>query len=205
VSVSSWLVARPWAYNLTQRLAGLDIIKRRVAPILAATAGKTVLDVGAGTALYLTVLPQAARYVWLDNDPQKLRGFQGPVIGKRRAVIGDAVNLGLRDRSVDCVLCLHLTHHLDDTELARLVDELARVVRQTLIFQDAVKTRRLASRLLWRWDRGSHPRDAESLMAALRTRFEIERAERYSTLHEYLLIVAVPRRVVSAGLKPCST
>ena len=194
MSVVSWLVARPWAYNVTQRLAGLEIIKRRVAPILAATAGKTVLDVGAGTGLYVSALPRSAHHIWFDGDPQKLRGFQGSPIGTRRAIIGDAVNLGLRDRSVDCALCLHVTHHLDDAQLERLLDELARVVRETLIFQDAVKTRRLASRLLWRWDRGRHPRDAEALTAALQKRFVIERAERYSTLHEYLLIVATPRR-----------
>lgn len=190
---SHWLAAKPWVYDRVQRLAGLDAVRRHLRPRLAETAGGTVLDVGAGTGLYLACLPPSARYIWLDNDLQKLQGFRDPLAATPRALLGDAVCLGLRDRSVDYATCTNVTHHLDDAQLSRCLDELARVVRRKLILHDAVSSPRRVSRLLWSCDRGSHPRSRETLVEACRRRFDIEDVETYSTYHEYLLLVAVPR------------
>jgi pyridine nucleotide-disulfide oxidoreductase family protein len=188
-----WLVAKPWLYNVAQNLAGAETVRRHLRPRLQETGGKLVLDVGAGTGLYLSCFPPSARYIWLDPDPQKLDGFRAAPDGARRALLGDATCLGLRRDAVDFAVCTNVTHHLDEKQLAQCVDELARVVRGKLILHDAVKTARPVSRLLWRLDRGSHPRTRETLLAAIERRFAIEQVERYSTWHEYLLLVAVPR------------
>jgi pyridine nucleotide-disulfide oxidoreductase family protein len=187
------LVAKPWLYNVAQSLAGAETVRRHLRPRLQETSGKLVLDVGAGTGLYLSCFPPTARYIWLDPDPQKLDGFRGTPDGARRAVLGDATCLGLRRDAVDFAVCTNVTHHLDEKQLAQCVDELARVVRGKLILHDAVKTARPVSRLMWRLDRGSHPRSREALLAAVERRFAIEHVERYSTWHEYVLLVAVPR------------
>ena len=189
---SHWLAARPWVYDRVQRLAGAGVVRRRLRPRLAETGGRTVLDVGAGTGLYLSCLPPSARYIWLDNDLRKLEGFRSTPPA-RHALLGDAACLGLRDASVDFATCTNVSHHLDDGQLARCVDELARVVRGKLILHDAVTTARPISRLLWSLDRGSHPRSRDALVAAVQQRFDIEDLEQYSTWHEYLLLVAVPR------------
>jgi pyridine nucleotide-disulfide oxidoreductase family protein len=189
-----WLVAKPWLYNVAQSLAGAETVRRHLRPRLQETSGKLVLDVGAGTGLYLSCFPSSARYIWLDPDPQKLDGFRRTPDGARRALLGDATCLGLRGDAVDFAVCTNVTHHLDEKQLAQCVDELARVVRGKLILHDALKTARPVSRLLWRLDRGSHPRSRETLLAAVERRFAIEHVERYSTWHEYVLLVAVPRR-----------
>jgi pyridine nucleotide-disulfide oxidoreductase family protein len=189
-----WLVAKPWLYNVAQNLAGAKTVRRHLRPRLQETSGKLVLDVGAGTGMYLSCYPASARYIWLDPDPQKLAGFRGASDAARRALIGDATCLGLRRDAVDFAVCTNVTHHLDETQLAQCVDELARVVRGKLILHDAVRTARPVSRLLWRLDRGSHPRSREALLAAVERRFAIEQVEHYSTWHEYVLLVAVPRR-----------
>jgi SAM-dependent methyltransferase len=188
-----WLVAKPWLYNVAQNLAGAETVRRHLRPRLEETGGKLVLDVGAGTGLYLSCFPASARYIWLDPDPQKLAGFHGTPNAARLALLGDATCLGLRRSAVDFAVCTNVTHHLDERQLGQCVDELARVVRGKLILHDAVKTARPVSRLLWRMDRGRHPRSREALVAAVERRFAIEHLERYATWHEYVLLVAVPR------------
>ena len=187
------VVARPAVYDWVQRLAGSDRVLRRLRRYLLETHGKIVLDVGAGTGLYAAALPATARYVALDNDPRKLKGLgrRGRTI--QHVVLGDAVDLAFIDRSVDYVLCVHVAHHLDDTALARCLGEIARVVRLRVVVQEPLWTPSVPGRILWRMDRGSHPRTAEGLIHAVEKRFRIEHAERYSILHDYLLIVARPR------------
>jgi ubiquinone/menaquinone biosynthesis C-methylase UbiE len=108
-------------------------------------------------------------------------------------MLGDATRLGLKDKSVDYATCTAVTHHLTDTELSAFVHELARVVRCKLILQDAVQSNGWISRLLWKYDRGSHPRSAQALIAALEIGFAIEHVEYYSIYHRYLLVVGIPR------------
>jgi ubiquinone/menaquinone biosynthesis C-methylase UbiE len=188
------ILRHPRIYNTIQRLAGLNIICRRLEPHLAQSGRMTVLDVGGGTGLYRACLPDSAWYILLDTDPEKLAGFQPARRGRWSAIRGDASRLALADRSVDYAICMHLTHHLDDEQLRRLVDELARVVRYRVVLQDPVISRRLASAVLWRLDQGSFPRASEALVAAVHEKFEIEEVERYSIVHDYVLLVATPRR-----------
>ena len=187
------IVAKPAVYNAVQWLAGLDYTRRRLQPHYAQTAGRVALDVGAGTGLYLSCFPESARYLWLDNDPQKLSGFRARGAARLPAMLGDATRLGLKDKSVDYATCTAVTHHLTDMQLSAFVHELARVVRCKLILQDAVQSNGWISRLLWKYDRGSHPRSAKALLAAIEVRFEIERVEYYSIYHRYLLLVGAPR------------
>ena len=187
------VVARPAVYDWVQRLAGSDRVLRRLQPYLLEARGKIVLDVGAGTGLYAAALPATARYIALDNDPRKLEGLGRRGRSIRHAVLGDAVNLAFVDRSIDYVLCVHVAHHLDDTALDRCLGEIARVVRLEVVVQEPLWSGGVPGRVLWRMDRGSHPRTAEALIGAVEKRFRIEHAERYSILHDYLLIVARPR------------
>ena len=188
------VVGDPRLYDGVQRLFGLEQTRRRLRPLLANTAGRLVLDVGAGTGLAVPVLPRSARYVWLDNDADKLRGARAAG-GGLRGMLGDATRLGLRDLSVDVALCFAMSHHLDDAELEAMLTELARVVRERLVFLDAVlvpgSTR---SRLMWAIDRGQHPRTLSALRAALERRFTISTLEEYTVYHRYLLCTGALRR-----------
>lgn len=179
------LVARPAIYNLVQRLAGATVLHRRLAPYLA--DAQTVLDVGAGTGMLRALVPGA--YVWLDTDQQKLRGYAGDC-----ALLGDATALPMAAQSIDTGLCVAVSHHLCDAALPRLFSELARVCRR-VIFLDAVwSPERWRGRLLWRYDRGAHPRTAESLRAAMAARFRLEAWETMTVQHRYVLGVGVSER-----------
>jgi SAM-dependent methyltransferase len=172
---------------------GYEHTRRRLRPLLADTAGRVVLDVGAGTGRVVPLLPPSARYIWLDNDVDKLRGAR-PADGRLRGILGDATRLGLRADSVDVALCLAMSHHLADAELEAMFAELARVVRERLVFLDAVVVPwSPRSRLLWALDRGRYPRTLPVLRAAIERRFEIRTVEQYAVYHRYLLCTAAPR------------
>jgi SAM-dependent methyltransferase len=179
-------VARPGVYDLVQRAAGRDRILRRLAPALGGTVGETVLDVGAGTGTFAALLAPDARYVWVDADPRKLAGARQ--IGGE-AVLGNALSLPVADGAVDAAICSALSHHLADDALARLVDEIARVVRGRVFFLDAVRSSSPAAAALWALDRGAHPRPEEVLLRALDRRFALEVVDRFSVLHRYVFVV----------------
>lgn len=191
--LSDLATASPWVYNQIQMLFGLKETQQRLSPFLAKMHQKIVLDVGAGTGPYRSLLPETARYIWLDIDAGKLKVFQ-----HRRmlppAVLGDATRLCLHDHSVDYALCIALSHHLSNQQLSCLFSELARIVREKIIFLDALdRPDSLVSRLLWKYDDGSFPRSAAALIAAIEAQFEIEQTEKYKIQHHYLLCIARPK------------
>jgi ubiquinone/menaquinone biosynthesis C-methylase UbiE len=187
------MTASSWIYNQVQMLFGLKQTQQRLAPYLAEADQKILLDVGAGTGLYESLVPETARYIWLDIDPDRLRSFQRRRM-PRMAVLADAIRLCLRDHSADYVICIALSHHLSDRELPRLYSELARVGRERLIFLDALDCpESRVSRLLWKWDRGGFPRRMAALLSAIEAQFEIEQTEQYKIYHHYLLCIARPK------------
>ena len=187
------VAAHPLVYDLIQRVAGYAEVSGRVARCLPPETAATVLDVGAGTGNLRRVVRGAACYIWLDNDPVKLDGFLAK--GSRSlAMLSDASRLAVRDRSVDYVVCVAVAHHLPDDQLAGMLREFARVVRRQVIFVDPVKRPdSVLSRILWGLDRGSHPRTEAALLTALGRALRVERVERFTVYHTYLLCVANPQ------------
>lgn len=194
------IAAIPWCCDLVQMLVGLKQAQQRLACHVADAHHKTVLDVGAGTGLYRQVLPETAEYIWLDMDPVKLGGFRRRRMTYRAMLLADATRLCLRDRSVDLALCISVAHHLSDEALARLLSEMARVVREKAVFLEPLdRPDSAVSRLLWRCDRGSWPRSAAVLLNAIQVDFAVEHAAQYRVYHRYLLCIARPR---SDGSQP---
>jgi len=189
------VVDDPRVYDAIQFLAGRHVIDRRVRRILAGAAGATVLDVGAGTGTIAALLPPGAEYWALDNDPAKLERLARKVPGARR-LLRSAV---LEDDVADWSICIDVTHHLDDRELPDFVREMARITRHRLVFVDALWSARPSlGRILWRYDRGAHPRTAERLRQALEAHFEIESTDRFRAIHRYMLCVCRPRSAARA-------
>jgi ubiquinone/menaquinone biosynthesis C-methylase UbiE len=200
-----WVVANPRVYDAVQYLLGFEQTRRRLAPYLGQTNNQTVLDVGGGTGNYARLVPRSATYFWLDNDPAKLRRFKAKCSSRLGAMLADATRICLRDKSVDCVVCIALAHHLSDTELPSLFRELARVVRRRLIFLDAVERKgSRISNLLWKFDRGRYVRSAQDLCSAMDQWFEREQTEYYTVYHHYLVCIGKPRtdKYMSSRRKP---
>ena len=180
-------------YDRVQNILGLDKVSRHLVSYLADTDRQIVLDVGAGTGNYNALLPRSATYIWLDNDRKKLKGFRQKD-SSGLIVLGDATNVGLKNKSVDYGLCFALSHHVTGRELPLVFSELARVIRRRLIFMDAVvDPGSRTGNLLWKYDRGSHPRSVEALHSALETYFVPEHVKSFTVYHSYILWVGTPR------------
>jgi SAM-dependent methyltransferase len=192
VRVLHAIAAQPSVYDRIQDLAGARELRARVARRLADTNSKTVLDIGAGTGTLAGELPATSTYVWLDSDPRKLDGL----LARHKdalAVIADATRMPFRDGAVEYGVCVNVSHHLDDVELERLLAEAARVLRERLVFVDAVSTTRLRARLLWHYDRGERQRSVELLVDAVKAAFDVEEVESFRIHHDYVLITGAPR------------
>jgi ubiquinone/menaquinone biosynthesis C-methylase UbiE len=186
------LAENPVVYDVVQMLSGRHIAHRHLRRALAGARGQTVLDVGAGTGNLARVLPDDASYWALDTDPAKLARLALKV-PHARCLQGSALQIDLPDGAVDWTVCVAVAHHLDDHELPRLFSELARVTRHMLVFLDPLmSTRPGIASVLWRYDQGSHPRSAQTLLAELRRSFAIEREDRFRVFHKYLLCSAAP-------------
>jgi SAM-dependent methyltransferase len=191
VSLIQRVLASTRLYDAAQFAAGAGLIRERLRPRLREVGSATVLDVGAGTGIYSACLPDSAKYIWLDNDRHKLRGFLRR--GGGMAILGDATRIALADKSVDYSMCTHVAHHLDDQQMGQFLAELARVTRRRIIVQDAIGKAGFRSRVLWSVDKGSYPRGRTELLNALGQRFTIEHTEEYARFHRYLLVVATPK------------
>lgn len=184
----------PRVYDAVQAAAGAAKVRERLRPHTRTFAGTRVLDVGAGTGGYVGVVPDPAGYVAIDLDGAQLERLREkwPHVTTE---VGDATRLELTPDSFDNALCTFLVHHLDDDGLARFTASIRGAVRDRLVLVDPLRVeRRLRSRLLWSIDRGSYPRSADELLAALERDFTIEHQERFAIHHAYLLCVARPRR-----------
>lgn len=190
------VASNPRVFDWGQRSLGLEHTHRRLTPYLARTDMQIVLDIGAGTGNFATLLPEPATHLALDVDLKKLKALKAKYPSSP-AIVCDATAICLKEKSVDHALCVALAHHLPDAQLPLLFSELARVTRQRLVFLDPVECNdSQISNLLWKYDRGSYPRSAEELCAAIEPWFETEHIEPYAIFHRYILFVGKPRNRV---------
>ncbi len=188
------IVAQPLVYDAVQKLAGVAECHRQMRPFPEETAGRLVLEIGAGTGDWARVLPPTARYLWYDNDTDKLGGFRAKKLSPL-AVLADAANICLKDNSVDYGLCVFVSHHLTDKELDNFLQQLAQVCRRKLIFMDGYRyDSSFISKLMWKYDRGSHPRYPDAILAAIQKWFDIERKTEFAVYHHYLICTGTPKR-----------
>ena len=187
------IVARPWVYDLAQTVAGAKTVRRRLAARIEPLRGAgVVLDIGGGTGSVGQLWDRRTRYVCLDIDPVKLAGFAAKKAGGL-ALQGDATRIPIAGEAVDVVLCTNVTHHLTDPLLDRMVAESARVLKHDgkLVLSDAIwAPQRRAGRMMWRYDRGSFPRTADVLRAAVSRHLRVEAWDQFSIWHEYFICIA---------------
>lgn len=185
------IVARPTIYRCCQTTIGAGPITHRIAAHVPA-GPSWVLDIGAGTGYARRLFPSEARYFALDLDTAMLRSSRQPL-----PIQSEATRLPLIDACMDIVLCKQVSHHVPDDRLDGLFAEIARVLRPTgtFLFMDAVRTDRSVSKLLWRYDRGAHPRLESDLVSHFEGYFRVVHREAHWHLHHYLLYVLAPRSV----------
>jgi len=190
------IASHGWVYDRIQDVVGAGEVYRRVGRHLAGERSPYwLLDVGGGTGRTRRLLSGTARYVCLDIEGPKLAQLRRT--GRTGAPIqGDATRMPFQTASVDVVVCVDVSHHLTDSELDAVLGEVQRVLHPSghLVFLDAVLNDRWIGRTLWSLDRGSHPRRATELRAAVMRAFRIRDEEQFRLAHEYLLLVSQPLR-----------
>lgn len=185
-------VSIPWVYDYAQRIAGIQQSHAQLRPFLSITH-QTVLDIGGGTGMFAPFIPPSNEYICVDNDPQKVAGFQKK-FPAHQAILADALNMPFTDKRADYSMCINVTHHLTDEQLPHLFREIARVTKRRLIFHDALKQDGIGiSQFLWALDRGSFPRSLEQLYQAITEYFTIEHIKEYKVYHRYLICSCQPK------------
>jgi SAM-dependent methyltransferase len=184
------LVANPRVYDAVQHWVGAESVQQRIG-VQARKISSTgiVLDLGGGTGLARRHWPAESTYICLDVDPAKLQAFARRRAGGN-ALLADATRIPIRTGSVDVVVCVNVTHHLNDQLFDILIAESHRVLKNSgeVLFVDAVwAPSRWKGRLLWKYDRGSHPRPVEAIDAALTQHFDCLGQEHVAVIHEYVL------------------
>jgi ubiquinone/menaquinone biosynthesis C-methylase UbiE len=191
-----WVVGSSFVYDLSQRIAGsgpLDATLREHTSKVPSTS--RVLDVGGGTGRSRHLWPSECAYFLLDADSRMLRGF---AVSNHSgyAVRGDALRLPFADASIHWLLCKQVSHHIEEAHLVDLFGEIRRVLKPDgrVLFVDAVwRSESLISKLLWKYDRGSHPRTEEQLRDAIAVQFAVEGTWSLVNNHRYVAFLLVPK------------
>ena len=189
------IAAHPWVYDRIQTVAGQKTSLARIRARISCSARDLIIDVGGGTGATRSVWPDGCRYVCLDIEMPKLRGFHSKHPGGL-GVLGDATRMPFADGAADVFVCVAMVHHLTDEMFDQLFEEAFRVLRPggRVVLLDPVLNRdRWLGLALWRLDRGSNPRTADELRGRLASRFQVEHWESYAIYHEYVLGIGVRR------------
>lgn len=184
------IVAVPAVYDFCQWMAGASTGRKIMAEEYSTLPPMgRALDVGGGTGLSRSLLPEQWSYCCLDPDPQKLEGFRAKFPGDE-SVQASGCMIPLPDESFDLCLMNAVSHHLTDAELQDSLAEVERVLRPQgrLAFLDAIwNPANLRGRFLWSVDRGSFPKTEETLRNHLARHFKIDRTRAWKIHHEYVL------------------
>jgi ubiquinone/menaquinone biosynthesis C-methylase UbiE len=184
-----YIASQPRIYDQIQFMFGARFIFNRLSSQVASFDSKIILDIGGGTGLYRRVWPKSCTYTCLDIDRNKIKRFlkNNPDCN---GLVADATAIPLKEKSVDVVVCIAVSHHLTDSAFSQVINESERVLKNNgvFIFIDAVLlTDRWLSKLLWKNDRGSYPRSTEQIQSAISQKFHISHVECYTILHKYIL------------------
>lgn len=187
------VAAHPWIYDLIQTAAGQKINLKRIKENVSCSILDVIADVGGGTGATRSLWPEQCRYICLDIEMPKLRGFRL----KHKSglgVLGDATRMPFGDACADLVVCMAVVHHLTDSMFDQLLQEAFRVLKtggRVVLLDPVLNPKRWAGMVLWKLDRGSNPRTANELKSRLASRFEIAHWENYAVYHEYVLGIGV--------------
>ena len=187
------IAAHPWVYDQIQVLAGREQVLNRILRSTVALRAETVVDVGGGTGAWRRLWPAGCRYVCLDIEMPKLKGFRSKV-PSGFAVLSDATRMSIATESADVVTFIAVAHHLKDAMLDQVFEEALRILRvggQLILLDPVLNRELLMGRILWRLDRGSYPRTGEELRKKMERRFKIVHWDKFAIYHEYILGIGV--------------
>jgi SAM-dependent methyltransferase len=147
----------PLRAQIRQRLGG----RRRVLDVCCGTGG-FARDIG-------------GHYVGIDLNRRYVRAASRRHAGSSRTfVVMDGLNLAFPDGAFDASLCISALHHFSDAQSARLLDEMRRVTRGTILIGDVdAAARSWIQRALMAADRGAWMRTSDHLRGLVAASLDI--------------------------------
>lgn len=170
------LLSRPGNYDFLQDLVGVGRLRRALAEQdIQALAGMKVLDIGCGTGGILEYLPEVD-YLGFDLNPGYVEAARKRFGPRHRFLCADVNAVPAEaEGSFDRILALGLLHHLDDPEVAGLLQLAARllapggrVVTLDCCYRDSQSP---VARFLIDRDRGRNTRTEPAFTALARSVF----------------------------------
>jgi len=163
----------PIVYHITQQIGRPTTNRYRKLMItnLPTSSGQRILDLGCGLGAYRDCFAQ--NYTGIDINPAYVERARLTLPGRFETM--DCTDLQFPDRSFDEVVTVATTHHLDDAQVVKMVEEALRVCEPRGHFHiiDAilpVSENSIFKTFWFRLDRGRFPRElSHLLMLARRT------------------------------------
>jgi ubiquinone/menaquinone biosynthesis C-methylase UbiE len=156
-------------FALHQRLGQptLDRYRQLIARHIPHAADKNILDIGCGIGSFRPYFDGA--YTGIDLNPAYIEKARGSQAGVFEAM--NCTHLSFPDRSFDEVITIATMHHITDEEARGMVAEAVRVCRLGGHFHviDAILpvTPNALKTLVFRLDRGNHPRTLDQHLAVI--------------------------------------
>ncbi len=112
----------------------LRLRQNKITKLLAGLSGKNVADIGCGSGVFMVEAVKQQRYVYgidysdqmLDIARLKLKAYSSH---RFKLIRADAVCLPLKTNDIDIVIASGLTDYLTTLNLAKFLDEVARILR----------------------------------------------------------------------------
>jgi SAM-dependent methyltransferase len=175
----------PFGYQINQLIAKPTTTRfgNLIKKFLPREPSRQVLDVGCAIANYTDLIAgeSAERYTGIDINSDYLAVAQNRFPAAEFRTM-DATDLGFPDSQFDDSLSIATSHHFDDDQLAAMVSEALRVVKNTGRFYlfDAILPLygfKAFKTAFFRLDRGRYARELSHLRSVVETRGEIESCE----------------------------
>jgi ubiquinone/menaquinone biosynthesis C-methylase UbiE len=179
----NYLASRPAIFSCLRKLAELNFAKQKklIKNNLEIIPGKKILDIGCGTGEFAGLFKNLD-YTGIDIDPAYIDYAKKHYPGSFQ--IMDATQLDFPDETFDRLLIMATLHHLDNEQMAQVLAEAKRVLKndgRAIIMEHAhiAALEDWSARFFQKFDKGDFIREPADYQEAIQKYFKILKQENF--------------------------